>query len=224
MKLNKFAITMAVCAITLSTGILIVSAEESDLPNRNRTATTSIKDRFEKNDVRNTMAERREDLKENRASSTMMFKEIKNQKKEKVLKMKANIFEIRKNALQKELSNSLNSILRIRNQIAERIVRYENSTTSMKTRNMTEAKASLVIADGKISKAKTALELFTNTKFTLATTTASTTLDMDLNKPRKIGDEAIKAMKEARDSLKDVVQAIAHEMKVKSPTSTTTIY
>lgn len=168
------------------------------------------------NDIRNTIAEQRNERREKISSTTTMFKTIKDQKRTVALKMKENIFQIRKMALERELHNALNNLMRIRNQISDRIVKIESNNEGTTTlRDMTEAKKALIIADDKLAKAKTAVELFTNTVFTKATSTISTTTELSLDKPRKIGDDAIKAVKDARDSLKKVTQLIAHGMGLK---------
>lgn len=136
-----------------------------------------------------------------RASSTEMFKKFKDDRKEIMQKMHRDAFEIRKNALVKELNLSLENLTNIRSRINDRIVKLE-----AEGKIMTDAKASLVTADDKLAKAKIAVDLFASTNF--ASATASTTVDVSLDKPRKAGDEAIKAVKEARDSFKKVIEAI----------------
>lgn len=140
------------------------------------------------------MIEIRRDIKN--ASSSEMFKKIGDQRQEIVKKMKKGAFEIRKNALVKELNITLDNLGNIRERINTRIVSMETGSTSM-----SEAKALLAIADDKISKAKTAVGA-------LSALTASSTDDVDLGKPRQVGDVAIKAVKDARDALRDVLKLI----------------
>lgn len=147
-----------------------------------------------------------------RATSTLMFK--KDAKMTLAKKMEAKQFEMRKAALLKELNRSIENLESIAERTASRITKAESSG-----RTMTEAKAALVVANEKIAKAKvevTALENFKLASSTATTSTnASTTAEVDLAKPRVIGDSAIKAVKEAREALQKVVTAIAHAMGLK---------
>jgi len=192
---------------------------------------SEVRNNFEKKDVRNeslVQKERENDddnigssterEREDRASSTSIFKIEKNKKKEVLKKMKVNEFEIRKNALEKELNKSLESINKLRNQINDRINKIEADPNKPVNRDMTVAKAALAIADSKIASAKTAVELFNSTKFatSTATSTKNKITELNLEKPRKIGDAAIKAVKDARDSLKTVARAIAQSMGLRN--------
>lgn len=163
--------------------------------------------REERKDIREDIREeRKEDRKELRASTTAAFKALKNERGEMVKKMQSNAYEMRKVALLKELNATLNNLVNVRAKIQERMTMLEG-----KGRDMTKAKADLVIADDKISKAKTAIEAFaslpTPTSATIANGT--TTQEVNLEKPRKTGDDAIKAVKSARDALKVVLKSIA---------------
>jgi hypothetical protein len=245
MKFNKITIITLVCVLGVSIGILNVRAEENSLIKPGLDTKPGLKARveakFENNkDIRNLRAstterikelkdakkENRQEIKDLRASSTLMFKEMKDKKREIVKQMELRTFEIRKDALVKELTVALKNLDNIKVRIDERIVKSEQAG-----RNMTKAKAELVIALEKLAKAKTAvasLASFTygtsTTNTTLSTTTATSTRKIELEKPRKVGDEAIKAVKEARDSMKKVVEFIAKDMgkKIGNNTATTT--
>jgi hypothetical protein len=158
------------------------------------------------------------------ASSTEMFKKANAERREAVQKMRKDTFEIRKNALVDQLRSALENLISIRDRIVIRIETAEGTG-----RNMTEAEAALVIADGKLAGAKLAIDALAGLSnppvaTSTATSTASTTVEVDLTKPRQVGDTAIKAVKEARDALKKVVVAIAQNMGRGngSGTSTTT--
>lgn len=235
MTIKKITSYIAVCVLALFIGSLIVhAANPAPTSTDNRKILPGVRKNFEQKDVRNmnleqrekmmrTMASSTEKIREIRASSTMMFKAIKEQKKEVLRKMKTDVFQIRKNALEKELQLSISNLSIIRDNISNRITKIEASTSTDKIRDMTAAKAALATADEKILKARTAVELFSNTAFTtISTSTVSTSTDVTLEKPRKIGDEAIKAVKEARDSLKKVVEIIAHTLGIKVETATST--
>lgn len=146
-----------------------------------------------------------------RASTTDMFKRFKDDRKEIMEKMRKDAFEIRKGALVEHLNFALENLLNIRGRISERIANVE-----AEGRNVTEAKAQLVIADKKLADAKVAVDalaaLNISTGNTSAAAEASTTAEIELAKPRQVGDAAIKAVKDARDALKKVVDAIAKNM------------
>lgn len=130
--------------------------------------------------------------------------------------MRKNEFQARKNALVKQLNVSLNNLRQIRERIATRIQK-----ASSEGRNMTEAKRLLVIADGKIILAQQAVRavMDMNPNVT-ASSTATTSLTIDLGKPREIGDVAIKALRQANEALIIVVRAIAHSMGLGNASST----
>ncbi len=167
------------------------------------------------NGMRKEGKELREDLRASttmakrdiRASTTEMFKKMKDEKKEMMKNMKKDAFEIRKNALVKQLTLTLENLANIRSRVNERITKLESEGKSM-----TEAKAALAIADDKLAKAKTAVDSLSSLSApTTANTSAAAAADaeVELTKPRQIGDAAIKAVKEARDALKAVVKIIA---------------
>jgi len=157
-----------------------------------------------------------------RASTTMMFKEIKDQKKEMLKKMKTNEFQIRKNALLKELEISISNLMKSREQVSKRVSMMASSTNEKQVQRANQAKTALTIADEKIIKAKAAIDLFSKTVFVPVTNTNSTSTDISLDKPRKIGDEAIKAVKEARDSLKKVLEVFSDSPIIKNSTASST--
>ncbi len=159
--------------------------------------------REERKDIREDMREERKDI---RASTTAAFKVLKNERGEMIKKMQSNAYEMRKKALLNELNVTLNNLVNVRAKIQERITMLEG-----KGRDMTKAKADLVIADDKISKAKTAIEAFASLPAPTSVTIANgtTTQEVNLEKPRKTGDDAIKAVKSARDALKVVLKSIA---------------
>lgn len=176
-----------------------------------------------KEDMKDLRASSTMAMKDLRASTTLKFKEIKGEKREIAKKMKRDAFQIRKDALVKQLNLSIKNLSDIRTRINERIATAEASG-----RTMTEAKAALVIADEKLAKAKIAVDAFAALSISTGTTTGTSTPEVDLEKPRKVGDEAIKAVKEAREAFVKVVKAIAQAMGLKegktpSPSTTTTV-
>lgn len=155
------------------------------------------------------------------ASSSHEFKrEVKNMRVDLKKKMEVRQFEARKAALIKELNASLSHITDISTRIEARIVK-----TEAEGRNMTEPRALLVIAKEKLEKAKLDVNAFASiTASSTVSANATTTVEVDLAKPRQIGDAAIKSVKEARDAFQKVVTSIAHNMGKKTGvTATTTI-
>jgi hypothetical protein len=136
-----------------------------------------------------------------KASTTDMFKNFKDQRKELGKKMKKNLFENRLSALVKQLRITLENLTNIRGRVSDRIVNAEKAG-----RTMTTAKASLIIADEKLAKAKTAVDALASIKV------SSTTADIELVKPRITGNAAIKAVKDARDALRNTNVDIAQNM------------
>lgn len=171
----------------------------------------------DRKEVENEIRERFDGARMMRASSTEMFKRTKEELKEKVKTMKAHVFEVRKEALIKELNIALNNLQNITSRIESRIEKAESSG-----RDMSTAKDLLIEAKFAISKAKVnvdALDSLQDPTSDTASTTPETSID--LTKPRALGDAAIKSVKEARDALKKVVEAIAKAMGLGNSASTT---
>ncbi len=149
-----------------------------------------------------------EEKKEIRLSNKEAMENFKTARKDAVKKMKTEEFKTRANALVKQLNISLEYLNNSRTKINDIITKQEASG-----KVLTDAKAALAVADTKIAAAKSAVEALNG----LAATTETST-ETDLAKPRQLGDAAIKAVKEARDALKEVVKHIAP----KSGTASTT--
>ncbi len=190
-------------------------AERKDIRDTRKEEMKNIKTDFKdaKKELRTDFKDARQEMKDSgmnrkdmRASSTEMFKVMKDQKRELSKKMQMSVFETRKNALVKELTVSLNNLTNIRGRINEKITKIE---TEGKT--VTEARTALTTADDKLLKAKTAIDAFSNIKYITSNTasTTSATTEIELDKPRIAGDSAIKSVKEARDALKKVVEIIS---------------
>lgn len=171
--------------------------------------------RDERKEEKKELKEERKDL---RASTTAAFKILKNERGEALKKLQLNAYEMRKKALLNELNATINNLVNVRGKILERITMLES-----KGRDMTKPKADLVIADDMIAKAKLAIETFKNLPAptlgntgSATTTSNSTTTEVSLDKPRKVGDDAIKAVKSARDALKVVLKSIANTQPITS--------
>jgi hypothetical protein len=170
--------------------------------------------RLERKDIRQDRREEvgdlrregREDMKN--ASSTGERREIRKD-------MRMDIFKVRKDAIIKQLTVSLNNLKQIRDRIASRIEK-----ASSEGRDMTKAKSSLISADAKIQDAINAVEALK--AYTAPTPTASSTdAVVDLVKPRQVGEAAIKAVKAAHEALVATVRAIAQAMGLGNNASTT---
>lgn len=250
MKSNILKVSFLLCVISVAIGAEAANAQEVRLNSRiNGAASTSpLRARIENNmdanrDIRNVRAEdskimkgrveerkdinmeKRGDIKDLRtatslvkrdikASSTMMFKAKVAERKEVVQKMRKDAFEIRKGALVKQLTITIENLTNIKTRINERISKLESEG-----KTVTEAKASLVIAEGKLATAKVAVDAFIASNIA-ASTTAET--EVELEKPRKVADEAIKAIREARDAFKKTVMEIAKISKRNNDGATTT--
>lgn len=136
-----------------------------------------------------------------KASTTAMFKKMQGEKRDLLKKMRVNEFEIRKDALVKQLTLALENLANIRTRLNDKITALatDGKDTTLSVKALADADTSLV-------KAKTAVDVLKAYSYT--STTATSTTEVELEKPRKIGDEAIKATKDARDSFKKVLSEI----------------
>lgn len=143
-------------------------------------------------------------------------------------KVEKNVFEVQKAHLVAQLNKALSNLEQVRGRIANRIQKAEASG-----RNMANAKALLVTADTKIVAARNAINAFAGVSVTTSvvnsTTTATTTVSgttstsqtststviVELSKPRQVGAGAIQAIQDAKKALVEVVIAIAHSMGLK---------
>lgn len=161
-----------------------------------------------RDDMRDAMEEKRKERMEIHASTTEKMALFKRNAKEEIKKkMEERTFEIRKNALIKELNVAIRNIEGVDIRIKTRIEKIGS------TADTTEVKSLLKIAEDKLAKAKTDVASLESMRpLTASSTTASTSAEVDLSKPRVLGDAAIKSVKEARDAFKKVVVAIGHLM------------
>ena len=177
--------------------------ENKDRKDDMRASTTlriqEMKDR--KNEFRALTVKRVQEI---RASTTIKFQALRDEKGEKRKQIQLKTFEARKNALISELNATYKNLINIRARIAERITIIEEKNLST-----IEAKANLSIADEKLAKARIAIDTFINLPApTIPATNESGETEVNLEKPRKIGDEAIKSLKDSRDVLKKTLESI----------------
>lgn len=155
--------------------------------------------------------EKRDDIKsmkldENASTSERLNIFKKNMRDDMKKKMEIKTFEIRKNALIKELNIALRNLDSVDERVKARIEKISNEG-----KNVTPIKALLTIAEEKLAKAK--IDVKSLDSMSLASSTPSTgtsTTEVDLSKPRVLGNTAIKSVKDARDAFKKVVEEIAH--------------
>ncbi len=188
----------------MKNGIRIVaSTTRANRPEINEDRREINDDRRE--NVKDIREEGREDIKN--ASSSGERREIRKD-------MRKDEFKARKDAIVKQLGITLKNLKQIRERISLRIEK-----ASTEGRDMTNAKSLLIVADSKITMAEQAIGTVMNFNPVIsATTTASSTID--IIKPREVGETAIKALKQAREALVDVVRAIAHAMGLGNATTT----
>jgi hypothetical protein len=166
--------------------------------------------------LRERAEQRREDLKEER--------------REDRKELRMDIFKLQQANVVRQLNRALENLKQVRERMVARIAKAEQSG-----RNMTSAKALLVTADAKIAAAQTAIAAVATYVPPVATTTATSTATTtvasstnpitNLDRPRVVAANAIKAVKDAKEALNDVVVAIAHSMGFKlgqTATSTAT--
>lgn len=185
-----------------------IKAIESRLQNNGEARNNILEQRREirgeaTSTIKEMRVEVRAEIKDERASTTDMFKRGAEIRKEIAKKMEAKAFEIRKEALVKELNLSLSNITSVSARIDARITKAESEG-----KTMSEAKDLLATANEKLAKAKTDIAAFA----ALPAPSASTTVQIDLAKPRVLGDTAIKSVKDARDAFQKVIAAIAHAL------------
>ncbi len=145
------------------------------------------------------------------ASST---EERRDNIRERMQTVRKAMFEDLRNRLVMELTRALDNLKQIRTRIAARI-----STETSNGKDMTSASSLLITADAKITLADQsiqALKAFTPAASTTveANVSADASADIDLDKPRQIGADAIRAVNDARKALNDVVIAIARALGV----------
>jgi len=184
-------------------------------------------------DIRDMSSTTRMDRKEIREETRMEIKDMRDERKMLVKNASSSIErrEIRKNIhvdifkaqhkrLVTQLELALTNLKQIRARIVSRIEKVE-----AENKDMTEARRLLAVSDTKITLA--AQEIATLAAYTPAGTvttgaTTTTSTEVDLVKPRQIGEAAIKAVREVHKSLVDVIKAIAHTMGTKAEIQATT--
>ncbi|MES2215719.1 MAG: hypothetical protein V4481_00270 [Patescibacteria group bacterium] len=179
-------------------------------------------------DIKDARGDFRDEMKDINKDARDQMKDMRNgsstlnmNKKEMRQEIELKLFNSHKDILVRQLNLALTNLKQIRERVASRITKGEQAG-----RNMTKAKALLVIADSKISAAQVSINTLANltvtASSTTATTTATTTVNVKLDKPRQLGEGAIKAVKDAREALNEVVKAIAKDMGLHLGNATST--
>lgn len=124
--------------------------------------------------------------------------------------MPINVFNIRKNTIINELQRALDNLRNIRDRVEVRIDKAASNT-----KNMTESKRLMVIANTKILDAQNAIDQLRTIRAHESTPSTTATSSINLDKPRLVAIDAQKAIKDAQRALNDVVVAIAKAMGLK---------
>ena len=127
------------------------------------------------------------------ASSTMDYVRGRSQR------VDFDFFRVQQANLIDQLTIALTNLQNIDTRIQVKIQDEQNSGV-----DMTNASELLTAAESKITAASDAIQVIVN--YNPATSTATTTIDLE--KPRQLGDDAIKALNDAKQALNDVVRAI----------------
>jgi hypothetical protein len=167
--------------------------------------------------------ERRTEASSTRAEARVMIREATSSAERWGIRHDAalDIFKERQTAFVKQLQLSLDNLQQISVRINDRISKLEQAGI-----DMTAAKAAMVTASAKIDAAKISVDAVA--AYTPAATSTTATTTVDLGKPRMIGEGATKAVRDARDALQQVVNAIVKALglqmgEVRSEHATTTV-
>lgn len=156
--------------------------------------------------------EKRDDIKsmkldENASTSERLSMFKKNMRDDMKKKMEIKTFEIRKNALIKELNVALRNLDSVDERVKARIEKI-----SAEGKDVSSIKTLLTSAEEKLAKAKIDVKSLDSLSPASSTpSTGTSTSEVDLSKPRVLGNAAIKSVKDARDAFKKVVEEIAHK-------------
>jgi HD-GYP domain-containing protein (c-di-GMP phosphodiesterase class II) len=257
-QINMKKISSIICITLLAAVVAIPAISKAEAPSSaGRTAPPSLGERMRADiktktaNIKNNQEIRNELLERQASTSANSLKKEQDrrgkpatstfEKAIKPNKVRAEVFENQKRHLVDQLGKALANLKQVRERIASRIAKAEQSG-----RNMSNAKVALAAADAKITAAEKAIKEITSfvpvqpsiTASTASSTTASTTATstattitspvVDVLKARQVGDKAIKAVSDAKNALNKVVVAIAHSMgfkvgsdgKIEVPTTT----
>jgi len=192
--------------------------------------------RMEKKEIKDARSENRKDIRGMASTTRMEKKEIKDargerkimrnsasssiERKENRKNVRIEIFQAHQKRLVAQLELALTNLSQIRARIISRIEKLE-----AETKDMSEARRLIAVSDTKITLAVQEIATLASyipagTVITVGTTTEST--QIDLVKPRQIGENAIKAVREVHRSLVDVIITIAHTIRTKANERATT--
>lgn len=140
------------------------------------------------------------------AQFRIMMASTSEQRGEIILERNREVFQIRKNALVRQLTVSIGNLKQIRERIVSRIEKVEDSGADISTANTL-----LTEADIDIKTAEDAIAILADIELDTEIETATST-EPHLLRPRELGAEAIEAVKVAQASLVDVVRAITQAL------------
>lgn len=221
-SLSYFTITIFTLIAVFVLSAIPLQAEETPKPPVGNKIRANIENRLEKNkEVRNIEMNRRSSTSPSimpqkverpqafmlRATTSGEFMLKKDQNGERGMSqiMKARAFEIRKNNLERQLNVALSNLESIMLRIQDRIKKLESEG-----KDVAEAKTLLATAQVALTQAKTDVSAFEALVIStpMATTTTQVEVDIELTRPRILGDKAIKSIKEARDAMKEVLEVL----------------
>jgi hypothetical protein len=219
MKKTHIAIVGVMALIlAVSAGTTAANAEGS---------TTTLREK-----VKDRVSQIKENAAENRDQRNKLVEEKKEAKKDAKeirqdakLKMRQDVFIMRRNIIVRQLQHALENLMNIKARTESRI-----SKAKAEGRNMAEAERLLVTASEKLATAKSqidALAALVPPAGPAASSTGTSTAEVDLAKPKAFAESANKSIREAREALQAVVVSIAQNMgreagKTKPGTKATT--
>lgn len=183
-------------------------------------ANQDVRNKLLPNPVKNAIKENRDEMKKEAKETRGEIRDIRQDarkemreattsedRKEVANQARLDVFKAKQDRLIKELTLAIENIKQIRNRVASRI-----DKAASEGRNMTEPKKLLVGVDQKIGVAQDAVKAL-STMTPPPPRNPTTTPDMvNVEKPRQLGEDAIKKVKVAREALNAVVVSIAKHM------------
>ncbi|MEK7646195.1 MAG: hypothetical protein AAB381_00675 [Patescibacteria group bacterium] len=234
----KKLLTIALCAVILSTSTVVAAreGEEAGVPVR---AEASIRTQLRgpedkpgmplggrlmssttRAEIKDIRVENREKVGDMRVDARVQMKGASSSQERKDIRsgLRKDIFKAHQARLTAQLTLALDNLKQIRARIAARIDKAEASG-----RTMTDAKALLVTADAKITLAAQQIDILASFTPPVATSTdtsaaADASVEVELEKPRQVAENAIKAVKDARKALVEVTIAVAKNMGIRCNT------
>lgn len=187
---------------------------EQEMRQNNRLATSSVRTRVDSNRMNDDKYPERSEVRERDENSMWKNASSSKENMEEQRSIRKNLrldeFKNKQKRIVSQLERAINNLKQIRGRLVSRIEKAESSG-----RNMAEARSLIIIADSKIDLAIREIAILTAHEPTTIDQSATSTTNIDLTKPRQISESAVRAIKDARRALVDVVISIAHNMGIK---------